>query len=541
VLVAEVECRKLEAKDDHVSTVELMAMVELAYLEHSIKVSAIRTDTMGSLSGTLSPAQSRREPVLDLLRGMMFRKAFGTLLVLLLTSAWAQGATPRDAIDLFQATIYNSPSDLASWARTATITSFSWTPGVMRVDFDKRVGPGRWPDTPFGAPGDSLEYSLGICLNIGGQWDCSAPIQFWFGRDIGATTNMFNWFYDTGRWGPLVGHQPAPGELVGIFVGQGNLRGVKDHSGSSVLERSNVLLVPFPGNDSGVFPITYPPARTTALDFDGDGKADIGVFRPSTSQWFGLLSSTNFNTSTGVSGTFGNPGDIPVPRDYDGDGKMDLAVFRPSDGTWYIGYSSTLTTAAFQWGNGLDVPVPGDYDGDGKTDIAVFRPSDGTWYIRYSGSGTSAGFQWGNGLDVPVPGDYDGDGKTDIAVFRPSNGTWYLWYSGSGTVAGFQWGNGSDVPVSSDYDGDGKTDIAVFRPSNGTWYIVYSSTGSAVGFQWGNGSDVPVPADYDGDGRTDIAVFRPSNGTWYLVYSGTATAAGFQWGNGLDIPIPRRP
>jgi hypothetical protein len=45
-----------------------------------------------------------------------------------------------------------------------------------------------------------------------------------------------------------------------------------------------------------------------------------------------------------------------VPLDYDGDGKTDVAVFRPSDGVWYILHSSGGFYGV-QWGNSDDVPI----------------------------------------------------------------------------------------------------------------------------------------------------------------------------------------
>ena len=133
--------------------------------------------------------------------------------------------------------------------------------------------------------------------------------------------------------------------------------------------------------------------------------------------------------------------------DFDGDGRTDLSVFRPSEGIWYVLESSSNTFRAQQFGLNGDRVVPGDYDGDGRTDLAVFRPTDRNWYIRKSSDGAFTTTNWGLASDRLVPGDYDGDGKTDIAVYR--SGVWYIIRSSDRMQSYQYFGLNSDIPIAA--------------------------------------------------------------------------------------------
>ena len=287
-----------------------------------------------------------------------------------------------------------------------------------------------------------------------------------------------------------------------------------------------------------------------APDYDGDGRADLAVYRASTGEF--LVEGPDGGAR---SRSVGAPGsDRPVVGDYDGDGRLDLAVFQSTGGPvpgasqWTIlNANGELTGRAFGQ-EGVDVPVPADYDGDGTVDLAVYRPTTAEWFILGSAVGPYSLAFGAPGLDAPVPADYDGDGRADPAVYRSRSDLtldaahWFVLRSTEGPFAMAFGADVIDEPTPGDFDGDGRADLAVYRPESdlmpgaGHWFVLPSTEG-AYPLAFGQGGlDRPVAQDYDGDGRTDIAVYRPTTSEWFLLQS-TGGPAVRRFGQAGDIPV----
>jgi hypothetical protein len=280
-------------------------------------------------------------------------------------------------------------------------------------------------------------------------------------------------------------------------------------------------------------------------DFDGDGRAEVGVYRElQSSVWYLLNQATNaFNAMA-----FGTVADALTPGDFDGDGRTDIAIRRPNTGIFYVWRSSTSSLMSLPWGVASDdARVSSDYDGDGKVDIAVWRAgSPGTqsiFHVLGTSSDAYFAFPWGlGGSDVSVMGDYDGDRKADFGVYRTAPGTYYIQRSTLGFLAQQFGVSATDWLVPGDYDGDGKVDLAVFRRSTGVWYIFQSATGTLRAEAFGVPTplpDIPVPADFDGDNKTDLAVTRTSGGqyVWYILLSSTGALKVVPFGAAGDARL----
>ncbi|GGQ01286.1 FG-GAP-like repeat-containing protein [Streptomyces roseolilacinus] len=288
-------------------------------------------------------------------------------------------------------------------------------------------------------------------------------------------------------------------------------------------------------------------SKLTAGDYNGDGKDDVSVFYDGGQSADGKnISSvyTWYSTGTGFAApkvTWTTPGGFTwgaskvASGDFNGDRKADIGVFydrgRDADGVYRSAlFAFTSTGAAFgsptlEWESpgsfrwSASKFVAGDHNGDGKDDVSVFYDAGTTpegrnlsalysWYSTGPGFGgaqrtwsSTGGFTWNAGK--VASGDFNGDGKADVGVF-------------------YDRGLGADGRYGSNLYTFTSTGTAFGGPS-----LKWESTGA---FRWSNSQF--TAGDYNGDRKDDAAVLydlgttadgRKVDG----VYSWLSTGTGF--------------
>jgi len=244
----------------------------------------------------------------------------------------------------------------------------------------------------------------------------------------------------------------------------------------------------------------------------------LGLYRPSASQFFLDNDGDGAISTAAGDQTFamGAAGDRSLAGDWNGDGVDELGLFRPTTNQFFLDVNGdqAINVAGGDWaivmGAPNDLPLVGDWNRDGVDELGLFRPSTNTFYLDIDGNGQinlASGdreFAMGAAGDLPIVGDWDGDRVDETGLYRPSTQTFFLDVDGDGAISlpsgdrSFAMGAAGDLPIVGDWNDDAVDEVGLFRPATNRFYLdangngAYSPTRSDKSYVMGAAGDLPI-------------------------------------------------
>jgi List-Bact-rpt repeat protein len=246
------------------------------------------------------------------------------------------GSTPTDKIGVYRPSAgqwlldLNGNGVLESCSVDLCVSSFTSADAVPVV--------GQWDGSGV--------TQLGLFLTDTAEWHMDRNAnETWEGCDVDRCIGSFGHGTDmpvSGKWNTKgfdrIGvFRPATGKWYLDVNGNGKLN-------SCDSDRCANLKLYQPGD----LPVTG--------DWNGDGTTQVGLFRPGSGEWF-----LDYNGNRAWDGcrkdhcviSFGTAVDLPVSGDWNGSGTSKIGVFRPSTGEWFLDLNGNG-----QWdGCGVDLCV----------------------------------------------------------------------------------------------------------------------------------------------------------------------------------------